>query len=116
MPQTIFIETDSLPREASAYGRFVEILNDRLAGAKNVVGTLRWLDSGAVFTADTDDTHQLLYLMEGHGSIRLENQSHDVREGMGVYLGPSEHATIQAASDTTIKLLHLVVPPIPTQV
>jgi hypothetical protein len=32
---------------------------------------------------------------------------------MGVYLGPSETATIQAADGATLKFFHLVVPQIP---
>lgn len=113
MPQTLFIDTNTLPREKSAQGEFTEILNDRLAGAKNVLGTLRWLKSGETLAANAANRHQLLYVMEGNGSIRLENKTHNVSQGMGVYLGPSEGATIQAAQGATIKLFHLVVPQIP---
>ena len=34
-------------------------------------------------------------------------------KGGGIYLGPSESATIQAASGASLKLFHLVVPQIP---
>jgi mannose-6-phosphate isomerase-like protein (cupin superfamily) len=50
--------------------------------------------------------------MEGQGSITLENKSHEVTKGMGIYLGPSETAAIQAAQETSLKLFHLIVPQI----
>ena len=34
--------------------------------------------------------------MEGKGTINLENKDYDVPRGAGVYLGPSETATIKA--------------------
>jgi hypothetical protein len=110
---TLFIDTNTLPREISAGGEFTEILNDKLAGAKNVVGTLRWLKSGEKFEAAPSDKHQLLYLMEGKGRINLESKNYDVSKGAGVYLGPSETATIQAAEGASVKLFHLVVRQIP---
>src|SRR5262245_40456524 len=113
MPLTLFIATNTLPREQSTHGEITEILNERLAGARNVAGTLRWLKSGESFTADAGQRHQLLYVMEGSGSISLERQSHDVSRGMGAYLGPAETATIQAAPGGTLKVFHLVVPQIP---
>ena len=94
---TTFIDTNKLPRVKTPQGEATEILNDALVGAKNVLGTLRWLKSGEKFDAAPLDKHQLIYLMEGKGSIRLENKDYDVAKGMGVYLGPSETATIQAA-------------------
>ena len=51
--------------------------------------------------------------MEGKGSIRLNNREYNVEKGNGIYLGPSETATIQAGGTTTLKLFHLVVPKIP---
>jgi hypothetical protein len=110
---TLFIDTNSLPREKAVSGEFTEILNEKLAGAKNVVGALRWLKNGEKFEADPSDKHQLIYLMEGSGRITLENKNYDVARGAGVYLGPSETATIQAADGATIKLFHLIVPKIP---
>ena len=35
--------------------------------------------------------------MEGSGRIRLDNKDYEVSKGAGVYLGPSESATIQPA-------------------
>ena len=112
MPNTIFIDTNTLPKTTTPEGQFTEILNGALTGAKNVLGVLRWLQPGQSFTAAASDKHQLLYLMEGAGSISLENKNHDVTKGMGVYLGPSETATI-SATGSTVKIFHLTVPQIP---
>lgn len=108
-----FIDTNKLPRVKTPQGEATEILNEKLAGAKNVLATLRWLSPGEKFQADSQEKHQLIYLMEGRGSIRLENKDYDVSRGAGVYLGPSESATIQAGAGSTLKLFHLVVPQIP---
>jgi len=108
-----FINTNELPRVKTPQGEFTEILNAALVGAKNVLGTLRWLNSGERFAPENTDRHQLIYLMEGKGRIRLDNKDYDVAKGAGVYLGPSETATIQAADGASLKLFHLVVPHIP---
>ena len=112
MPHTLFIDTNKLPRTVSPQGEFTEILNSALVGAKNVLGVLRWLKPGESFHADAGDKHQLLYLMDGQGRINLENRDHDVKKGMGIYLGPSEKATI-SATGSTVKIFHLTVPKIP---
>lgn len=108
-----FIDTNTLPRKKTAEGEVTEVLNRDLCGAKNVVAALRWLKSGESFKAEASDKYQLFYLMEGTGSIRLENKDYEVSKGAGVYLGPSETATIQPAVGASLKLLHLVVPRIP---
>ncbi|SRR3990170_4368426 len=113
MPQTLFIDTNKLPKVQTPQGEFTEILNNELAGAKNVLGVLRWLKSGEKFNADAGSKHQLLYLMEGRGTVALNNKEHEVQKGMGIYLGPSETATIQAAPGSALKILHLTVPQIP---
>jgi hypothetical protein len=110
---TTFIDTTKLPRVKTPQGEFTEILNDQLVGAKNVLGVLRWLSSGESFTAEPSDKHQLLYFMEGQGRIRLEGKEYKVSRGAGVYLGPSETATIQASEGASAKLFHLTVPQIP---
>jgi glyoxylate utilization-related uncharacterized protein len=112
MPGTIFIDTNTLPKTRTPQGEFTEILNSALAGAKNVLGVLRWLQPGETFKADAGGKHQLIYLMEGTGSINLENKDHPVSRGMGIYLGPAEAATI-SATESTVKLFHLTVPRIP---
>ena len=106
-----FIDTKKLPKIRTSQGEMTEVLNQQLCGAKNVLGTLRWLGSGEKFEAQASDKHQLIYLMEGRGHIRLDNQDYDVGQGAGVYLGPSEGATIEAGG--ALKLFHLVVPRIP---
>ena len=108
-----FIDTNKLPRKKTAEGEVTEVLNRDLCGARNVVAALRWLKSGEEFKAEASNKHQLLYLMEGSGSIRLDNKDYQVSKGAGVYLGPSESATIQPAAGASLKLLHLVVPQIP---
>ena len=108
-----FIDTNKLPRTKTAEGEVTEVLNRDLCSAKNVVAALRWLKSGEKFNTEALDKHQLLYLMEGEGNIRLENKNYEVSKGAGVYLGPSESATIQPAAGASLKLLHLVVPKIP---
>jgi glyoxylate utilization-related uncharacterized protein len=110
----LFIDTNSLPREKMVGGgEMTEILSDRLAGAKNVTGTLRWLASGERFDAGPLDRHQLIYLMEGQARLTLQGKTHDVAKGMGVYLGPSESATVQAKPGAATKLFHLVVRQVP---
>jgi quercetin dioxygenase-like cupin family protein len=115
MPATTltFINTNELPRVKTPQGESTEILNAALVGAKNVLGTLRWLKPGERFASENMDRHQLIYLMEGKGRIHLDNKDYDVAKGAGVYLGPSETVTIQAADGASLKLFHLVVPQIP---
>ena len=109
-----FIDTNKLPKKASAgQGEVTEVLNEALCGAQNVLGSLRWLKSAETFKPESTDKHQLIYLMDGKGRIRLNDKDYDVEKGAGVYLGPSETATIQAASGASLKLFHLVVPHIP---
>jgi hypothetical protein len=50
--------------------------------------------------------------MDGKGRINLNNKDYDVTKGAGVYLEPSETASIEA-SGGTLKLFVLVVPKIP---
>ena len=109
-----FIDTNKLPKKASAgQGEVTEVLNAALCGARNVHGSLRWLKSAETFEPAAADKHQLIYLMEGKGNIRLNDKDYNVEKGAGVYLGPSETATISAGSGASLKLFHLVVPRIP---
>jgi hypothetical protein len=109
-----FIDTNTLPKKPTdGHGEITEVLNEALCGARNVHGSLRWLKPAEAFRPDAADKHQLIYLMEGKGSIRLNDRDFEVERGMGVYLGPSESATIRAASGNSMKLFHLVVPRIP---
>ena len=106
-----FIETNKLPKKPSTgQGEVTEVLNQALCGAKNVHGSLRWLKSAETFKAEAAGKHQLIYLMDGKGSIKLNDKAYDVEKGGGVYLGPTESASFQAANGASLKLFHLVVP------
>jgi quercetin dioxygenase-like cupin family protein len=108
-----FIETSKLPRKTTAQGEVTEILNPELCGAKNVLAALRALKPGQKFETEKSNKHQLIYLMEGNGTISLENKNYDVMKGAGVYLGPHETVTIQPSAGSSLKLLHLTVSQIP---
>lgn len=108
-----FIDTNTLPRVKTPGGEVTEVLNNALVGARNVLGMLHWINPGQTFQTETMNKHQLVYLMEGKGKIRLDGKDYDVGKGNGVYLGPSETAAIQAAPGSSLKLFHLVVPQIP---
>ena len=41
-----FIDTNQLPRVKTPQGEATEVLNRQLAGAKNALGSLRWLNAG----------------------------------------------------------------------
>ncbi len=107
-----FIDTNKIPHaKLPGAGEVAEILNSHLCGAKNVVGSLRWLNTGEKLDVRSDaHTHQLVYLMQGEATITLDARDHSVKKGSGVYLGPSESATIKQAGAAPLKLFHLVVP------
>jgi len=107
-----FIDTNEISHSKQpGAGEFAEVLNDKLCGAKNVVGSLRWLHPGEKLDVRSDvNTHQLVYLMEGEATITLDAKDHAVKTGSGIYLGPSESATIRQAGTSSLKLFHLVVP------
>jgi glyoxylate utilization-related uncharacterized protein len=107
-----YIDSNKIPHtKVSGSGEFAEILNDHLAGAKNVIARLHWLDRGHEIEASPDaKTHQLIYLLEGEGTIALNDQDHKVTKGAGIYLGPSESARISQSGNATLKLFYLVVP------
>src|SRR3974377_1166256 len=101
-----FIDTNALPKKRPGQGEVTEVLNQALCGAKNVLGSLRWLKAADTFKAAAADKHQLIYVMDGRGRITLNNKAYDVEKGGGIYLGPSETATIQAAGGGH-KVFHL---------
>jgi len=108
---TTFIDTTKLPRVHTPQGDMTEVLNEQLVGAKNVKAIVRWLDDGQVLDAKASEKHQLLYFMTGDGVINLDGKDYDVRKGGGVYLKPSEGASIKAKG--ALKVFHLVVPQVP---
>jgi len=106
-----YIDSNTLQRtRVTGAGEFVEVLNNQLAGAKNVVATVRWLDRGDRLDAGAPNFHHLVYLMEGEATIKLDGADHQVGKGAGVYLGPSETASIAHAGAARLKLFHLTVP------
>jgi hypothetical protein len=107
-----FIDTNKISHaKAPGAGEFAEILNGHICGAKNVVGSLRWLDSGEKLDIRSDvNTHQLVYLMQGEATVTLDAKDHGLKKGSGFYLGPTEFATIRQAGVGPLKLFHLVVP------
>ena len=92
-----YIDTNKLPHTKTPEGEYVEVLNNALCGAKNVVGTLRWVKAGERYDAANDArTNQLIYLMEGEATITLNAKSHDVAKGNGILsgaVGIGEHLT-----------------------
>ena len=111
MPNT-YIDTNKLPHTSVAgAGEYVEVLNNALCGANNVVGSLRWLQSGDKYDAVNDTkTNQLIYVMEGEGTITLGGKDHQVGKGHGLYLGPGESARITQRGPGSLKMFQLVVP------
>jgi glyoxylate utilization-related uncharacterized protein len=107
-----YIDTNQLPHtKVPGSGEFVEVLNNALCGAKNVVGSLRWLNAGEKYDAVCDaKTNQLLYLMDGEATIALNGKDHQVAKGNGIYLGPGEAARIAHRGSAPLKLFQLVVP------
>jgi hypothetical protein len=64
-----YIDTNTLPHTKTPGGEFVEVLNNALCGAKNVVGTLRWLKTGESMTRPLTRRRTPAYLMEGEVTI-----------------------------------------------
>jgi glyoxylate utilization-related uncharacterized protein len=107
----IYIDTNRIPRaKVPGAGEAAEILNNQLAGAKNVVATVHWLNRGDTLDAGAPNFHHLVYLMEGEATITLNGAPHRVAKGAGVYLGPSETAAIAHSGSSPLKLFHLTVP------
>jgi len=107
-----FIDTNKIAHsKVPGSGEFAEILNGQLCGAKNVVGSLHWLNSGEKLDVRCDsNTHVLVYLMQGEATITMDSKDHGVKTGAGVYVGPSESVTVKQAGTTPSKLFRLVVP------
>jgi len=109
---TTFIRTgDCAKRRIAGAGEVAEVMNEKLCGAKNGLGMLRWLGAGDRLDARSkQNEHQLVYLMEGQAVIALNGKDYEIGKGAGIYLGPGEAATVNHAGAGTLKLFHLVVP------
>jgi glyoxylate utilization-related uncharacterized protein len=107
-----FIDTNRISHtKVPGSGEFAEILNKKLCGAENVVGSLRWLNPGEKLDVRSDkETHQLVYFMRGEATVTLDSKDHSVRRGSGVYVGPSESVAITQVGSAPLKLFHLTVP------
>ena len=109
-----FIDTNKLPKtHIPGQGDVTEVLSETLCGAKNVRGSLHWLNGPDALKIEAAGKHQLIYCMEGKGQIRFSGRDLELEKGGGIYLGPSEAATIQATAGTMLKLFQLIVPKIP---
>jgi hypothetical protein len=106
-----YIDTDEC-RKITLPGRqgtVAEIVSRDICGAKNVIGMLRWLGDGECFEADVlEDKHQLIYVMEGEGIVTLMAKEYPISKGAGVYLAPTETASIRHTT-ARLELFHLVV-------
>ena len=109
---TTFIKTgECAKRKVIGAGEVAEIMNEKLCGAKNGLGMLRWLGAGDKLDAQAKNgAHQLVYLMDGNAVIALDGKDYQVGKGAGIYLGPDEQASIRHAGSGPLKLFHLVVP------
>jgi hypothetical protein len=109
---TTFIKTgDCAKRKVPGTGEVAEIMNEKLCGAKNGLGMLRWLGAGEKLDAQgKQNGHQLIYLMDGNAVIALDGKDYEVGKGAGIYLGPAERASIRHTGSGPLKLFHLVVP------
>ena len=107
-----FIDTNKIaPVSIPGSGTLAEIMGEKLCGAKNVVGCLRWLAAGdKLALAVKPGFHELVYLMSGEGTITLNGKDYDVAKGNGIYVGPGESAGIRQRGSSALKLFHLVVP------
>lgn len=108
---TTIVKTKSIPMVADRSGASAEILNQKLCGAVYSHGVLRSLEGDAAFdAASAKPRHQLIYVLEGRGVVRIDAAEYEVEKGGGVYLAPSEAASIRQAGSGPLKLFHLTVP------
>jgi len=105
------VDMAALPRIKDASGELVEVLNRETCGAEYAHGVLRFVESGRQFDAATEEPmHQLIYVLEGAGVIKIDAVEYDVEKGGGVYLAPLETAKVGQKGAEPLKLFHLTVP------
>lgn len=108
-----FIDTESCERVAqgTGLGTAAEVMGPARCGAEKGRGLLRRLGPGERVEAGAlPGARQLLYLMEGEGTIELAGKAHPASAGMGVYLDLAEGAVIRQAGKAPLKVFHLIVP------
>lgn len=108
-----FIDTEACERVAlgPGLGTAAEVMGPGRCGAQNGRGLLRRLGPGERVEAGAlPGARQLLYLMEGEGTIELGGKAHPAGAGMGVYLGLAEGAVIRQRGSAPLKVFHLIVP------
>ena len=77
-----YIDTNKLPHTKTPEGEYVEVLNNALCGAKNVVGTLRWVKAGRTLRRRERRAHQSARLPDGRrGHHHAEREVHRGGEG-----------------------------------
>ena len=108
-----FIDTGACERVAlgPGLGTAAEIMGRARCGAENGRALLRRVGPGERVEAGAlPGARQLLYLMEGEGTIELGGKAHPAGAGMGVFLDLGEGAVIRHAGSAPLKVFHLVVP------
>jgi hypothetical protein len=105
------VDMAALPRIKDASGELVEVLNRETCGAEYAHGVLRFVESGRQFDAiAAKPMHQLIYVLQGAGVVRIDSAEYEVEKGGGVYLAPLETAKIGQKGTEPLKLFHLIVP------
>ena len=113
MPQTLFIDTNKLPRVKTPQGEATEILNQQLAGAKNVLGTLRWLKSGEKFDAGPSRKAPA-HLPDGRPRAASSSTTRITTcPKVWASTWARQNPRPSRATGASVKIFHLVVPQIP---
>ncbi len=96
MTQTLtFIDTNKLPRVKTPQGEATEVrTTTHWSALRTFSARCGGLKSGEQFKAAGSDKHQLIYLMEGAGTINLDTRIDDALRRRR-HLGPTETATIR---------------------
>lgn len=108
---TTIVDTTALPKIKDSSGASVAILNRETCGAEYAHGVLRYVESGSQFDAvAAKPMHQLIYVLQGAGVIKIDSAEYEVKKGGGAYLAPLETAEIRQKGAEPLKLFHLTVP------
>ncbi|MBI3126818.1 MAG: hypothetical protein HYZ11_04355 [Candidatus Tectomicrobia bacterium] len=108
-----FIDTEACERVGvgPGLGTAAEIMGPERCGAQNGRGLLRRVGPGERVEAEAlPGARQLLYLMEGAGTIELGGKAHPAGAGMGVFLDLGEGAVVRHTGGAPLKVFHLIVP------